>query len=349
MVSLLRRLGPHVSLLPFTPYNCDRALLSPLAEAASLAAPIPVADPDTAFAAIRRARAVVVSSLHAAIFAYLAGVPFLVVPYAPKVQHFLGERGLEHRLLPDLLRLPEKLHLLASDSVDWQPALAADLASAGSLADDILALVGEALARPEDRRAERPAAESAHPERAHARMIAGHASYGLAVADAAREELTGRRRAPGRPTGPPPAWSAPAATGIAPSRDTAPVPALTRLALPRVHAVVVHHRGEHLLAQALASLLASEGVDVRTVLVANACGEDLPPACETDRVAVVRSPTPLGFSAANNLGVGRARSAFGSPDHWFFLNDDAWVEPDTVARLVAAVEQTPDGGVAGHG
>lgn len=197
LVSLLRRLDPPVAMMPFTHHNCDGALQAVLAGAAGLPAPLDVAGPDQAYAAIRRARAVVVTSLHAAIFAYVAGVPFLALPYSPKVRHFLTERGLEQRLLPDILRLPEKLHLLTAGSVDWQARLAADVAAARATATEILGLVEETLARPESSPVGRVHwTEPARPEqtraRAHTQAIGRHADYGRRIASVAADEIAGR-------------------------------------------------------------------------------------------------------------------------------------------------------------
>ncbi|MEW6366844.1 MAG: polysaccharide pyruvyl transferase family protein [Acidobacteriota bacterium] len=195
MVSMLRRLGRPVALLPFTPYIRDADIQAVLAAAADIAPPLAVAGPDQVFAAMRRAGAVVVASLHAAIFAYIAGVPFLAIPYVPKVRHFMAERGLEHRLLPDVLRLPERLHLLAADGVDWQATAAADVASAGAVVDEIFALVEDALARSGGGRAWGAAwREPACPERAHAETMGRIAEFGRRQAQVTADVLAGRHR-----------------------------------------------------------------------------------------------------------------------------------------------------------
>ena len=68
--------------------------------------------------------------------------------------------------------------------------------------------------------------------------------------------------------------------------------------------MIVHHRGKRLLARCLDSLLASRGVDLTVVVVANACREALPEVAEaSSRVHVVATEHSLGFSAANNLGA----------------------------------------------
>lgn len=117
---------------------------------------------------------------------------------------------------------------------------------------------------------------------------------------------------------------------------------------PRVHAVTVHHRGKDLLDHCLRSLLATEGTEIEVVVVSNACQEPLPERVEREsRIHLLHLETSMGFSAANNLGVAWAREHLGEPDHWFFVNNDAAVEPDTLCRLAASLEAAPHGGVAG--
>ncbi len=110
----------------------------------------------------------------------------------------------------------------------------------------------------------------------------------------------------------------------------------------RVCAVIVHHRGFRLLARCLEALVSSRGVDLRIVIVANACKEALPGrADDDDRIHVVRSDRAIGFSEANNLGASWAREHLDPCDYLFFVNNDTIVETSTIARLVdgmAAVE-----------
>lgn len=108
-----------------------------------------------------------------------------------------------------------------------------------------------------------------------------------------------------------------------------------------IHAITPHHRGPEMLAACLESLDASTGVDLRVVVVANGRDAELPAITEElERVSVVESDEPLGFSEANNLGVDWARRELGQPDFHFFVNNDVVVEPDTLERLVRATEET---------
>jgi GT2 family glycosyltransferase/SAM-dependent methyltransferase len=117
---------------------------------------------------------------------------------------------------------------------------------------------------------------------------------------------------------------------------------------PRIHAVTVHHRGKELLEHCLRSLLATRGAEVEILVVSNACQEPLPDLVgQEPRIHVLRLETSVGFSAANNLGVAWALEHLGEPDHWFFVNNDAVVEPGTLCRLAEALEAAPHCGIAG--
>lgn len=191
VVSWLRQLDGPVAFLPFTHYNRDEVLLGHFARAAGLGAPLESSDPDQAFAAIRSAKAVVVASLHAAIFAYSAGVPFLVFGYSPKVEQFLGERGLGERLLRDASDLASRSHLLAAKSVDWESQLRRDRAAAAALFDRIAKAVADV--RPDGRRAT-PGSwrQPPRPDLEHAAMIEVHATYADERTDRTRALLNPR-------------------------------------------------------------------------------------------------------------------------------------------------------------
>ncbi len=116
---------------------------------------------------------------------------------------------------------------------------------------------------------------------------------------------------------------------------------------PRVQTIIVHPRGRALLGRCLRSLAASRGVALEVVVVANACAEPLPPEAAGPDIEVVHTPRALGFGAANNLGVRIGAARWGSSPSLFFLNNDALVEPDAIARLVAALEADPRRAIAG--
>ena len=123
---------------------------------------------------------------------------------------------------------------------------------------------------------------------------------------------------------------------------------MSRQPLDRVCAVIVHHRGKRLLARCLDALLASSGVELEVVVVANACDEALPDQVESNpRVHLVASPRALGFSAANNLGAAWAGEHLPPVDCLLFINNDALVEPETLARLADELASGGNCGVVG--
>lgn len=185
----LRTLGADVGFLPFTPYNRDGELQSAFAAAAGLPAPPRLDGADQAFQLIRRSAAVVTASLHATIFAYVAGVPFLAVAATAKIGRFLAERGLGHRLLRSLDGLHEKRSLLDPASVDWQSSLAVDRQRARATADRILAHVDEALTAPPKPRRAYAWLRPTHPVHTHTLAIALHAAYGERIADLVTHEI----------------------------------------------------------------------------------------------------------------------------------------------------------------
>jgi GT2 family glycosyltransferase/glycosyltransferase involved in cell wall biosynthesis len=98
----------------------------------------------------------------------------------------------------------------------------------------------------------------------------------------------------------------------------------------------------------LKSLLASEDVDLEIVVLLNGCDEDLPPiASESLRVHTVEAGEPVGFSAANNLGVEYARRYLGEPEFYYFINNDTKSDPSALVKLVEAIENEPRCAVAG--
>jgi len=118
--------------------------------------------------------------------------------------------------------------------------------------------------------------------------------------------------------------------------------------LKKICSIIVHHRGRRLLDACIHSLLASDDVEVEVIIAANACEEKLPGIAEQDpRVEVVWIQNPVGFSEANNIGVRKSAQLGHQPDFYFFLNNDAKVESNTLAKLAAAVDQTPECGIVG--
>ncbi|MEW2579768.1 glycosyltransferase [Streptomyces syringium] len=87
-------------------------------------------------------------------------------------------------------------------------------------------------------------------------------------------------------------------------------------------------------AQAMASLLAQEGVDLDVVVVGNGCEpEHVPPGVRT-----VALPENLGIPEGRNVGAAHVKGDL----LLFFDNDAILPQPDITARLAARLRKDPD-------
>jgi GT2 family glycosyltransferase len=111
--------------------------------------------------------------------------------------------------------------------------------------------------------------------------------------------------------------------------------------LPRVSAVVLAYGDEPWMIKCVEALLSSEKAAVDVVVVDNGCTNgDIERLDGTAGVTIVRPTENLGFAGGCNAG---AEAAAG--DFIVLVNNDAVVEPATIADLVAAMR--PGVGVAG--
>lgn len=181
-------LGNRIVLLPFTTYNCDWLIEEVLAERYDLARSEVVEGPDEAFHAIRALEAVITSSLHATIMAYISGRPFLAFGYAEKVGTFLQERELAQRLVSEPGEVAEKMELLDPESVDWQATLASDCQRAERLSARIFDEIDSALIAPSTSgsRWHDSWSEPTHPVEAHRQMMTNYEEYGRRIAETLR-------------------------------------------------------------------------------------------------------------------------------------------------------------------
>ena len=106
-----------------------------------------------------------------------------------------------------------------------------------------------------------------------------------------------------------------------------------------VAVIVINWNRAPLTRACVESLRRSEDASWHCFIVDNASSDD---SVETlaaldEDVTLVRSETNGGWAGGNNLGVKAAIDA--GYDHLFLLNNDAVVEPHTIARLVRAAEQ----------
>jgi len=99
-----------------------------------------------------------------------------------------------------------------------------------------------------------------------------------------------------------------------------------------------------LLASCLASLAASTGPIAHEVIVIDNASADGTAAMVRERfpgVQLIESPTNEGYASANDRGIAVARGR-----HVLVLNNDVTVAPDTLAQMVAYLDEHPRVGAA---
>ncbi|HWC12360.1 MAG TPA: glycosyltransferase, partial [Acidimicrobiales bacterium] len=108
------------------------------------------------------------------------------------------------------------------------------------------------------------------------------------------------------------------------------------MSTPRVAVVILTWNDGELLDAALASALASTGVDVEVVVVDN--GSEPPATVPADaRVLLLRNEANRGVAAARNQGAGATDAPL-----VLFLDSDARLHPDTLERLCRPMAASPD-------
>ncbi len=112
--------------IPFTHYNHDaktmRAIMSKVIDSKTVG----YQDPEALFTIISKLSFLVCSSLHAAIFAYVNNVPFIVFPYAEKINAFMKDRGLEKWMFHNAGEMSYKLEALIDERPDYSRLIIKD-------------------------------------------------------------------------------------------------------------------------------------------------------------------------------------------------------------------------------
>lgn len=113
----------------------------------------------------------------------------------------------------------------------------------------------------------------------------------------------------------------------------------------KIDVVVVTFNGAPWIRRVLDSVASSE-YPCRAIVVDNASADETAAIIETEYPAVrlIRSQENLGFGRGNNLGVSCALDD--GADYVFLLNQDAFLLPDTIGRLVDFMVEHPEFGVA---
>lgn len=113
---------------------------------------------------------------------------------------------------------------------------------------------------------------------------------------------------------------------------------------PIVFVIVVTYKGKEWYDRCFLSLRESV-LAVQTIVVDNASGDGSVDYIKENypEVHIIESDRNLGFGAANNIGMRYAIDQ--GCDYCFLLNQDAWIESDTIAGLVNIAQANPEYGI----
>ena len=112
----------------------------------------------------------------------------------------------------------------------------------------------------------------------------------------------------------------------------------------KVCSIVVTYNGEHCIARCLQSLRDST-LKSKVIVIDNASSDETVDLIKTNfqDVELIPQSRNLGFGAANNIGIRLALNE--NADYVFLLNQDAYIESDTLGKLVEIASGNPDIGI----
>jgi GT2 family glycosyltransferase len=115
---------------------------------------------------------------------------------------------------------------------------------------------------------------------------------------------------------------------------------------PVVYVVIVVYNGRRRdwLRKCLDSIRATS-IGVRTIAIDNGSSDDSVRFIRENypQVDLIETGENLGFGKANNLGIEMAMRS--GADYCFLLNQDAWVDPETIGSLVRKANRNADYGI----
>jgi GT2 family glycosyltransferase len=111
-----------------------------------------------------------------------------------------------------------------------------------------------------------------------------------------------------------------------------------------IYVVIVTYNGSQWVTPCFSSLRQST-VPLHTIVIDNGSTDDTLARIESGypEVTVIRTGKNLGFGKANNVGMELAYQR--GADYVFLLNQDAWIDPDAVEKIVAAHARHPEYGI----
>ena len=112
----------------------------------------------------------------------------------------------------------------------------------------------------------------------------------------------------------------------------------------KIFVIVVTYNGMHWYDRCFGSLRRSV-IPVQTVVVDNASSDNTVEFIRQNypEITLFPSDVNLGFGQGNNKGIRYALEH--DADYVFLLNQDAWIEPDTIGELVRIHKENPEYGI----
>lgn len=114
--------------------------------------------------------------------------------------------------------------------------------------------------------------------------------------------------------------------------------------ITKVFVIIVTYNGKQWYDRCFGSLCRSE-IPIQVVVVDNASDDDTVEYIRINfpEVNLITSDINLGFGQGNNKGIRYALE--NEADYVFLLNQDAWIEPDTISKLIAVHKEYPQYGI----
>ena len=114
--------------------------------------------------------------------------------------------------------------------------------------------------------------------------------------------------------------------------------------IAKIFVIIVTYKGHQWYERCLTSLRQSDS-PVQTVVIDNASNDGTVEYIREHfpEIHIIESKDNLGFGRANNLGMRYALD--NGADYVFLLNQDAWIEPNTITKLVCVAEKYPEYGI----
>ncbi|MGV8968105.1 MAG: polysaccharide pyruvyl transferase family protein [Cellulomonas sp.] len=128
IVAMIDAIPERKVFIPFTHYNFDESFMSALPFDRSKSIQLPRLTPLELHSVIGQMKYVVVSSLHASIFAYSQNVPFASASQE-KVAHYFADRGLSDLVFASDAELASALAQINEGTVDFSEQVASDKAA----------------------------------------------------------------------------------------------------------------------------------------------------------------------------------------------------------------------------